>query len=184
MSRVVLDNPKFAKARKLRETFVDRPAEHAQMMPWEWPDTMLHVGRCEAVMYASDKWQQRRGDDKLYKHVAEGAQELCVREGFLRLAEDPRTELEIAPRVVKLAHMPESFAVLAKALGFQCRLFDRPGHLGPDETHLFQVDVTRAWLGSALHPAYGTILFVYDSTGPLALMSGPSLTITKDGIAG
>lgn len=176
-------------ARRIRETFTDKPPEREELLQWDWPKSMLQVGTCESVMYASDKWRDH-GDAIDYKHVAEGPQVLLVTPGFLREYSSPGTQLPVCGPEVELdGPMPDSFAVLAKILGVQTKLYeeDDGGYYLPngDET-LYQVDIANAWLGGAKHPATGqTFLIVYTKkNGPCCLITGEILDIEKDGIVG
>ena len=181
-------------AEQLRETFVDRPVEKVEQVRWHWPTELLEIGACEAVMYCSDKWH-RKGQYEDYKHIAEGPQRLSVASGFLRDFEtDPsgRTELAIPSVPVEIdGRMPDSFAVLAPLLGFQCRLYElRPNGdlvLPAAGEDLYQVDTDpdAVTLGAAKHPETGaTFLVVYDCHRVLAMITGDQLDVLKDGITG
>lgn len=180
--RLMLDNPRFERAKATRERFMDREAERAQRVAWHWPKTLLHVGQCEAVMYASDKWQERRGLMEKYKHIAESKQDLLVRPGFLRVFDNPNEKLRVNGTVREVGPMPEAFSVLAKAIGFQCRLNDESGRPGNDE-HLYQVNLSGVMLGAA-EAGDKCMLIFYDARGVHALVAGRRLRIEKDGIAG
>ena len=174
-------------ARNLRRTFMDRDPEREQQVPWEWPTEMQHIGKCEAVMYSSDKWKHR-GDYEDYKHVAEGPQELLVAPGFVRRYDQPSVNLPVVgPMVVLNDPMPTHFAVLAKVLGLQAQLFvgddDEPALGGEDA--LYQIDIPGATLGAAKHPATGeTFLIVYSNAGVHCIVTGSVLDVEKDGIVG
>ena len=177
-------------AREIRRTFQDREPSKVQTFRWKWPRRMVEVGTCEAVMYSSDKWRDD-GVSVDYKHVAEGPQTLLVVPGFLRDFHSPRTQLDVPGRVVDLnGEMPDAFAVLARILGLQARLFvdDGDGDLylpNGDET-LYQVDVANAWLGAAKHPETGEkFLIVYTEAGGVcAIVTGEILDVKRDGIVG
>jgi len=176
----------LTQARNVRRTFMDREPEHKEQVPWEWPRTMQHIGQCEAVMYSSDKWKTN-GQAEDYKHVAEGKQQLLVTPGFVREYNRPRVELGVVgPKVNLNDPMPTHFAVLAKVLGFQARLFvgdDDKQQLG-DES-LYQIDVAGATLGAAKHPETGeTFLIIYTDSGAHCVITGAVLDIEKDGIVG
>jgi hypothetical protein len=184
-----------AEAERLRETFVDRPVEKRERVPWEWPKSLHEVGQCVAVMYSSDKWQKRRGDMIDYKHVSEGPQRISVASGFLRDFEsDPsgRRKLKLSgPEVEVNGPLPDAFAVLAPLIGFQVRLYEPgsgadPKLTGGDEG-LYQVDTDprQVTLGAAKHPETGeTFLVMYDRRRVLAIITGDILDVEKDGIVG
>lgn len=179
-------------ATALRETFVDRRAERQQAVPWKWPRSLREVGKCEAVMYASDKWQKGRGRNWLedYKHRAEGVQWVLVRDGFLRDAETNR-DLALSGPIIDLEPMPDSFAVLADVLGVQMQFYDSKGDPETDyflpkgDTNLYEIAIARAKLGAAKFPDTGqTFLMIYTSAGVEMIIVGEKLDVEKDGIVG
>lgn len=174
----------------LRETFVDRKAEKKLPVGWRWPRVMREVGRCEAVMYASDKWQKGRGRNWLedYKHIAEGAQWVLVRDGFLRDASSGKA-LDVVGPTIELGSMPGSFAVLADVLGVQLQFYIPGGddgyELADDDRGLYEVTIGRAKLGAAKFPDNGeTFLLIYTSAGVEMIIVGEELEVEKDGIVG
>lgn len=188
--RYIENADSLREARRIRETFTDRPPERVETFNWDWPQSMVQVGTCEAVMYASDKWRQA-GDMQDYKHVAEGPQVLLVAPGFLREYESPRTKLPVCGPEVELdGPMPDAIAVLAPILGVQTKLYVDDGggdyYLPNGDESLYQVDIANAWLGGAKHPATGqTFLIVYTKRGgPCCIVTGEILDIEKDGIVG
>jgi len=192
--RYVVNRSSREDAVDLRETFVDRPAERADGMPWEWPKRLREVGQCTGVMYSSDKWQKRRGDLIDYKHVSEGPQRISVARGFLRDFEsDPsgRRRLKVVgPEKNVDGPLPDSFALLAPLLGMQIRLYQQiDGELvlpeGEDGRYQVDTDPEKVMLGAAKHPKSDeTFLIVYDDEKLLAIITGDILDIEKDGIVG
>ena len=178
-------------ARRIRETFVDRPAEHEEPVPWKWPRAMQEIGSCEAVMYASDKWKPRNHFED-YKHRAEGPQKLLVSPGFVRRYDNHRAALPVCgPRVELNRPMPDAFAVLAPILGVQTRLYEEEDADGQwrfprgADDGFYQIDIPGAELGAARHPATGEeFLLVYTRAGVHCVIIGDHLHISKDGIAG
>lgn len=164
-------------ARKIRETFVDRESKSVSRLKWDWPRSMWKVGSCEAIMYTSDKWKTP-GDFQDYKHVAEAPQVVLVREGFIEPY--PGQDFQLHGRKVSLTKMPDAFAVLAKALGLQVRLYDSRGKLG----EFVQIDCEGLHLGGGKTSDGKTFVFVYSSRGPEAIIFGDELSIEKDGITG
>ncbi len=179
-------------ARNLRETFVDRPATREQAVPWRWPTMMQEIGICKAVMYASDKWQARRGAKEDYKHVSEAPQWVLCRPGFLVHYDDPDEKIDVCGPNITLGPMPDSFAVLADILGVQLRLYEPKGRNRdqwalPRDTFngYYQVNISRAKLGAGKFPDTGdTFLIVYSSAGVDLLIVGSHLSVEKDGITG
>ena len=173
-----------AAAREMRRKFHDKEPEHETAVPWDWPDELQEIGTCEAVMYASPKWQQNPRKIIDYKHVAEGPQRILVRKGFVHDHRGSR-ELDVVGPHHELNDMPDAFAVLDKILGVQVQLYagsDEEPELPGD---FFQIDIPGAWLGAAKHPETGeTFLIVYTNDGVHCLIVGPQLGVEKDGIVG
>lgn len=164
----------LSEAVSIRERFMDREHSRVERVSWEWPDSMVEVGTCEAILYTSDKWQ-KDGKEINYKHVAEGPQRLFLREDVAEGFSGP---------VVKLKSLPDSFAVLAKSLGVQAHLF------ADDSGEKFQKDFAELRFPGACMLGAGKLLngdttcFVYDRSGVLALVVGDKLDVLKDGIVG
>lgn len=163
-------------ARKLRETFTDRPMKKQIDLGWTWPKSMQCVGVCTAVMYSSDKWQ-KVGQLTDYKHINESRLEshkLLVSDNFdLGL---PRG-VDAYGDDYELNRMPDTVAELANILGLQFQLYDRNGKVIDDD---YQVNIVRAKLGAARHPNGETVLIVYTRSALCCLITG--FEIEKDGI--
>ncbi len=170
----------FDAAKRLRETFVDRPMTKVDALEWEWPKRLEEVGTCEAVMYTSDKWKPI-GEFEDYKHVAEGSQRLFVKPGFI-VDHKSGKPLELYSEVVPVeGPLPDAIAVLAPILGIQARFYDDEGEPGD----YFQINVARAKLGAAKHPKSGeTFLVVFTPKELVAIITGTELDVEKDGIVG
>jgi hypothetical protein len=174
--RYVVNRSEVDEARKIRREFHDREPDQEIEVDWEWPKTMRHLGECVAVMYASDKWQERRGNRIDYKHVAEGPQQCFVADDFPVLVGS--RELDQGGEQVSLGKMPRHFALLDKILGVQVRLS------GSDEDDgYYQIDIPRAKLG-AMRTSDGLFLLVYTDDGVHMIITGDQLGVTKDGIIG
>jgi hypothetical protein len=176
-------------AKKIRENFRDEDAEYAEIVPWTWPTDMQEIGTCESVMYASDKWQKRRGDLIDYKHIAESSQRLFVRKNLLTEYEPPHRAMDLAGPWVKVdGPMPDSFAVLAEILAVQCRLYQKRGSqvvIPRGDEGLIQIDLPHAMLGAAVHPGTKQVfLVVYSGDTVHCLVNGDALNVEKDGIVG
>lgn len=177
-------------ARQMRETFTDRPASRETVVPWQWPETMLEIGKWEAVMYASDKWQKNRGDMEDYKHIAESKGVILARHGFLRDYGSPGTRISVVGPNIELGEMPDAFAVLADILGVQMRLYEQGGRKGyrfpeDEEEGYYQVLVSGGKLGGGRFPDTGEVfLIVYNRSGVHLLLMGEKLDVLKDGIVG
>ena len=166
----------FDQAKKLRETFTDRPMKKQFDLGWQWPKSMECVGVCSAVMYTSDKWQ-KIGEYTDYKHIHESS----VDKHKLLVSDDFDLVL---PRGVKthgdeyeLTRMPDTVAVLANILGLQFQLYDENGRIDDEP---YQVNIARAMLGAAKHPNGETMLLVYTRSTLCCLITG--FEVEKDGI--
>lgn len=163
---------------EIREAFYDKPHKNKSRQRWDWPSHLVEVGTCEAVLYSSDKWQS---DGKMidYKHVAEGPQQLLLREDLTFSGDE---EEFYGPRVSMRGEWPDSFAVLAKALGIQARLYK--DHDGKQRGSYVDLKFPPSKLGAGTFQGGGNFVFVFDSSGPLAVVVGSKLDILKDGIVG
>lgn len=171
-------------ARKLRRTFHDKEPEHETPVPWRWPSELQEIGVCEAVMYASNKWQKNPKDVIDYKHVAEGPQRILVQPGFLQDFKTGRALPTVGP-VHELNDMPDAFAVLDKILGVQVQLYTGSDAAPQPSGEFYQIDIANAHLGAGVHPVTGqTFLIVYTSQGVHCLIVGDELAVEKDGITG
>lgn len=176
-------------AAELRQTFMDRPGKRVSTYDWQWPDTLLEVGVCLAVMYSSDKWHKPR-DYTDYKHVAEGPQVLYTRPGFI--VDSAGQPLDVPGREVDITgDLPDTIALLAPILGIQCQLYQpsssRKGYYLPNgDEGLTELVISRAKLGAVRDRQSGSVyLVVYtEREGVLCLISGTELDVTKDGIVG
>jgi hypothetical protein len=187
--RVVDTKPE---AKKVFKTFYAR--EYAREIPlhFGWPKEMQEIGVGGAEMYRSNKWMKNLSEHDDYKHVAEGTRTVYASKGFLREWGSPSKHIEVVGPIVKFEDpMPKHFARLGPLLGVQVRLYmeDEEGGLyipKPEEGGRYEVSISRGYLGSARHPTTGeTFLFVYtEADGVHMILTGGSLTIGKDGIAG
>ncbi len=176
MRRMHENRRDFATAKRLRETFVDRPMKKVTDLEWSWPRSMDEVGVCTAIMYTSDKWK-KIGDFEDYKHITETSvdnHKLLVSGDFdLGLPDD----VDVFEETRDLDRMPDSVAELANILGLQFLLYDENGKLGDEP---WQVNIVRAKLGAAKHPNGETMLFVYTKSTLCCLLTG--FEVEKDGI--
>ncbi len=183
MKRVLEIADTEKEARKMRETFMARPAKRSHPFNWGWPPSLKHVGKCLAVMYTSDKWKTN-GDFEDYKHIAEAPQDLLLIAdyGF----KHGKATIGLHGDMVNLVEpMPSHFAMLAPLLGIQAQLFDKSGRLGKGGDRLVELDISRATLGGAHHPeSKEPFLLVYQASGLIAIITGKELDVEKDGIVG
>ena len=177
----------FDAAKRIRETFIDGKMREKVKIEWSWPKKLYGVGQSEAVQYTSDKWK-KRGDFEDYKHVAEGPQQLYVRDGFL-VDYSSGKELPFPCEEVELPRrMPNAIAELAPILGF---IYQPYAETDSDDDELrlsgkfFGVDIARAYIGAAVHPEnQSTFLIIYTRRELCAIITGDILGVEKDGIVG
>ncbi len=185
--RLLINRSDLDSAKRIRETFVDRQVDKKVPIHWSWPRKLYCVGQSEAVKYTSDKWK-KRGDYQDYKHVAEGPQQLFVRDGFL-VDYNSRKRLEFPCEEVTLpARMPTVIAELAPILGLEFQPYaetdDDDADLKLSDTYL-AIDIARAYVGAAVHPETSqTFLIVYTRSELCAIITGDILGVEKDGIVG
>jgi hypothetical protein len=189
MSRVQVVDTR-SNAERSFEVFHDRRPRKATEMPFGWPRRMQEIGVGGAELYRSNKWMKNLRDYEDYKHVAEGSRTVYATPGFLRewgRASQPLTV--VGPTVSFQEPMPKHFTRLGPLLGIQIRLYEEAEdgklRVPRGDEGLYEVTVARAYLGGAKHPETGeTFLFVYDARGVHMILTGGSLRIEKDGIAG
>jgi hypothetical protein len=185
--RVVDTKPQ---AIKTFETFYAREPAKEIEFSFGWPKRMQEIGVGGAEMYRSNKWQKSLSEHEDYKHVAEGSRTVYAEPGFLREWGSPSKKIEVVGPIVKFEEpMPKHFTQLGPLLGVQVRLYEESDNgdliVRKGDEGLYEVSVARAWLGSARHPKTNEVfLFVYTPDGVHMILTGGSLTITKDGIAG
>lgn len=189
-----------AEARKMRETFADRPVEKREHLPFSWPAQMQNVGDSLAVAYASDKWKptDRRGrrEVELYKHLAESRNYALAAPGVIYDYEDPSTPWDVRGPMVSLADMPmpRHFAILGLFEEIVLDLYtsgrgQNCGFDGGEE--VVHVQIKHAYLGGSVVKwseeggEDQPFIFVYTKDdGVMFVVFGDELDIEKDGIVG
>lgn len=172
---------------KTYQTFYAREHEREVPMKFGWPKKMQEIGSGGAEMYHSTKW--KKPDD--YKHVAEGSRTVFATPGFLCREHTSQKAKVVGPVIQFEEPMPKHFTVLGNLLGVQMRLYEAykngKGVFAKDsDDGCIEIRVAQGKLGAAKHPKTGEVfLFVYTLTGGVhMILTGGSLTIGKDGIAG
>lgn len=163
---------------KIREDFYDKPHSRQQQVKWSWPEEMIEVGDCEAILYTSNKWQ-KNGAQIDYKHVKEGEQKLLLRPDIALTGD---ADEMFGPEIDLKGEFPDSFAVLAKSISIQARLYSDDS--GKKFGDYVDMKFSGSTLGAGKFDDGGTFCFVYDSTGVLAVVIGEKLDVLKDGIVG
>lgn len=172
-------------AKKMRQTFMDRPPKGEKRLGWGWPPEMRRVGKGLAVMYTSDKWHDD-GDFTDYKHIAEAPQDVLFTPSF-SVRGDGRRGVALHGELVTLVEpMPSHVALLAPFLGLQVHLYDEGGALRRNrDDRLVEIEIPRARLGGTRHPETNEpFLVIYREAEILCLITGKELDVEKDGISG
>jgi hypothetical protein len=192
----------YDKSAKMRKAFQDRDVRQREKMSFSWPSTMQLIGKCESVIYTSNKWQTD-GSFNDYKHIAEGPQKLMVAKGGIGDWTTDETIDVVGPWLHLPSVMPREFAKLAKFQGIQFRLYDSfsrgKGRLSRSPDDLMELRVDRGFLGGAFVPDEDDMeypvganlepgspfLFVYTlSDGVHCIITGSQLAVERDGIVG
>ena len=164
---------------KIREDFHDKPHGDSEQVSWEWPDYLIEVGDCEAIMYRSNKWQKNSRKTIDYKHVKEGEQKLMLREDIAFHGDE---EEYFGPEINMRGEFPKSFAVLADTISIQANLYE--DDTGKHFSCYANLTFPRSKLGAGKFSDGSTFVFVYDKSGVLAVVVGEVLDVIKDGIVG
>jgi len=195
-SRQVVDA--YEDSASMREVFQDKPVRHRDQVGFTWPAEVQMVGKCDGILYKSNKWEKGNWHD--YKHVAEAPQNLMVVErGIGDFVTDESLDV-VGPWVELPSPMPRQFAKLAKFLGLQFRLFSSfDGRRTRVSRQHMEMHVPGAYLGGAFVPdeddmTYPTranltpgepFLFVYTlDAGVHCIITGRELAVERDGIVG
>lgn len=182
--RLIVNRSDFEAAKKIREKFIDKKMDKQIPIHWSWPKKLYGVGQSEAVQYTSDKWK-KRGDYQDYKHVAEGPQQLYVKNGFLVDYSSKKPLPFPCEEVTLPSRMPMVIAELAPILGFQFQPYSDDDSDLRLSGEFYGVDIARAYIGAAVHPENGsTFLIIYTRSELCAIITGDILNVEKDGIVG
>lgn len=190
-------------AKKISETFKDRPVEREESLDFDWPDKLQMVGESLGVAYDSDKWKSKDAEGKreseLYKHIAESPNRIYADPSLIRLEGTgpkrtigPRISLKDLSRRGEL-EMPKHFAILGRFMECNCILHtegsdDDP--VAPDngDEGCVTLTVRHGMLGASKFRRGGKLqpfLFVYHpKDGVYFLITGDELDVEKDGIVG
>lgn len=179
--------PTEYQAAETLRTFHDREPRRHTDLHFSWPKTMHEVGIGRAELYRSNKWKANPRDFEEYKHVVEGDRTLLVTPGFIRDYWTPTRKIPtVGPTVELLGPFPGHITVLGPLLGLQMQLYDEVDEQGePHGRRPFEMRIAHATLAAGKHPETREVfLCVYDRHGVHVLLTGSTLSIEKDGIAG
>lgn len=172
-------------ARRMFETFHDKPSRRRVKFDFGWPKTFQEIGTAQAQIYRSNKWKKDPREYEDYKHIAEGPQTCYVVPGFLRDFETNEPVKTYGELVTIDEKMPEHIAILGTLKGIQVQLYDKHGKLVEDENYV-EIDVPHGMLGGANFPETDQpFLVIYTKQGGVhMIIVGEELDIEKDGIVG
>lgn len=190
-------------ARRMVNTFKDRPVEYRVDLSFTWPNQLQNVGDSLAIAYNSDKWEKPpRGKRKWtdYKHLAESRNIVFVRKGLLYDYHNPSKSW---PVVGPMEHfrdvpMPNGIADLGLFEEADLVLYEgidedgEPYFSDDEDENVVKVTIRHAKVGGAkirwskVGPYEDQIfLFVYtEKQGVHMIIIGEELDVLKDGIVG
>lgn len=195
------NDPSVAHARSIRRAFQDEEPRESYRIGHTWPARLYEVGQGRAFGYTSNKWQERANEFEDYKHVAEGPQRTFITDYVVRTDPFWRSPEE-GPRWPRFHvsdgwRFPAVVAELAPCLFLQVRQFER---VTWDDRH----KALRGWFGNGAaqietpqsvlyagkmldrkdRPGATFCAIVSKAHGVLAIVFGPELGVTQDGIVG
>lgn len=190
MTLIVVDTREAARSAAAR--FYDRDPEREEELSFGWPEAMQEIGVGKAELYRSNKWKKKRSDHEDYMHAPElegGVRTVMCEPGFLRNWERPSERIEVVGEMVEFeSPMPKHFTYLGRLLGVRLQLYCREKGqicIPKGDKGFMEVRIPRAHLGAAEHPVTKeTLLFAYTTEGVHMILTGPDLSIQKDGITG
>lgn len=189
--RVVDASEIYDAAIKQRKIFHGSVAGKRTRLDAPWPDELVHIGKCVASIYWSNK-SLNGGKWEIYKHIAEGGQDLFINPGTTTLIDRAGKEIEFRCDDVPASgrdgivfgcevyeidsRLPRYITALAEDRGIQAVLHDGS---------YYEIRLPKAVWGSGIHPDTGeTFLVLYSKEGIHFLVTGDELDITSDGIVG
>jgi len=190
-----------ADARKMRQTFTDRPVECEERYPFDWPPALQNVGDSLAVAYASDKWRPKdrygKRQVELYKHLAESRNQALAAPGLLVDYHERDRPWPVRGPMVSLTdgelEMPTHFAMLGLFEEICLKLYtagsdERPRFGRAQDEGVVHCHLRHAYLGGSmmrLGKRKRPFIFVFTKAhGVMFLVTGDELDVEKDGIVG
>lgn len=202
--RVIDTQDVYGRAIRQRKVFHGSVAKNRIDLSSSWPKELVHIGKCVAEIYWSNK-ALGGGKWEVYKHIAEAGQDLFINPENTTLIDRNGLEVRFVCKAGKLAmpwrekellaaanpgaklvfgcqryeihtSMPKFISVLAEDRGVQAVLHDGS---------YYEIRLAKATWGSGIHPETGeTFLVLYTKEGVHFLVTGVELDITEDGIVG
>jgi hypothetical protein len=195
--RVVDTDKSYEDALAQRRTFYGSVKGKRTNLKAQWPEEIVHIGRCVAQIYNSNK-ALSKGKYEIYKHVAEAGQDLfinpqntklfdrsgkrlvfiCEHEmGSLQRPSNNKSTYVLGCRMYDIeSEMPKYVSELAEDKGMQAVLHDG---------EYYEIRIPKATWASCKHPQTGeTFLILYSKEGIHFIVTGSELDITEHGIVG
>jgi hypothetical protein len=201
MKRIeVIDNDEvYGRAARQREVFYGKPVKEEKELAIQWPTFVKYLGKTNAQIYYSNK-MLNGGDWELYKHIAEGPQDLYICDSITTLLNDqgqpirfvdvgarenkgrgirrnPRDpSIFYAPTYALSGPLPKYVSDLAESKGLQWQ---------SEDNSFWEVRIPRTTWASAVHPRTREVMLImYSNEGIHFIVTGSKLDIKKDGIVG
>ena len=196
----VIDNDEiYGRAKRHREVFYGKPVQEEKELSIQWPRFVKYLGKANAQIYYSNK-MLNGGAWELYKHIAEGPQDLFINDQITTLLNDrgqPVRFVDVGARENKgrrirpndrqpsvfyadtyelKGPLPKFVADLAESKGLQWQSQDGA---------FWEVRIPRTIWASTVHPKTREVMLImYSDEGIHFVITGSKLDIKKDGIVG
>lgn len=193
-------------ARKMREVFQDDDSHVEYKINANWPTKLYELGQGRSVAYTSNKWKENPKDFEDYKHVAESPNVTYVTDEFLDHARD-RTDLrpngsnDEYPMVRPGYEFPPTISELAPFIFFEVRPIESwsEGDRGERKIKLAKDAIQVGIPGCVVYGCYSKrpggswgrkadlkpfLAIIHKTHGVMAIVTGRSLDVKKDGIVG
>ena len=187
-------------AANIRETFQATPSKWRYDYDFNWPDELQFVGESLAVAYSSDKWQEKKGDNILYKHLAESRNRALCLPGLIRDYDRPTKPWPVVGPMVLLRDvpMPRHFAILGLFEEADLRLHtggsqSQPKFAKGKDTGVVKLTVRHGMLGASKflwsrrkgrRKDQPFLVVFTEEDGVLMVIVGDKLDVEKEGIVG
>lgn len=188
----------YGRAKRQREVFYGKPVKEQKELAFEWPRFVKYLGKTNAQIYYSNK-MLNGGEWELYKHIAEGPQDLFINDDITTLLNDAGQPVQIvdvgmsenkrrktpgsstpsalyAVTYQIAGPLPKIVSDLAESKGLQWQSQDG---------RFWEVRIPRTTWAAAIHPkTRECMLIMYSAEGIHFIVTGSKLDIKKDGIVG
>jgi len=189
----------YRNAKRQREVFYGKPVKEEKQLAIEWPRFVKYLGKTNAQIYYSNK-SLNGGHWELYKHIAEGPQDLFICDDITTILNDRGEQVQFvdvgarenkgrtarqnarnpaifyATTYELAGPLPKYVSDLAESKGLQWQSKDGS---------FWEVRIPRTTWASAVHPKTREVMLImYSAEGIHFIVTGSRLDIKKDGIVG